>query len=315
MTGDVIIVLTAGLVATACGLLGPFLVLRRVALMSDAVAHAVLPGIVAVFLLFQTRAPLYVIAGATVFAVLCVLAIDALKGTGLIKADAAISIVFPTLFGLGVLGVQRYADNVHLDLDATIYGEIAFAPFRILEVGSHALARTVVLIGLVAVVNLLFVSILWKELKATSFDPGFARTIRISPLLISRLLLIAVAVTAVTAFESVGAILVVTLLIVPATTALLLTNRLLLMVILTVAIGWVSAIVGYLAAVRIDDSIAGSIGLVAAAGFVLALLASPRYGVLARSLSRLRHRRVIGRFLGAGDPDHKPLSSVKGLHG
>jgi hypothetical protein len=69
-------------------------------------------------------ASLPVIAGATVFALLCVFAIDALRSTGLVKADAAIGLVFPALFSLGVLGVQRYAANVHIDLDATIYGEI-----------------------------------------------------------------------------------------------------------------------------------------------------------------------------------------------
>ncbi len=107
MSADLQIVLTAGLVATACGLLGPFLVLRRVALLGDAVSHAVLPGIVATFLLFGTRAPLPVIVGAAVFAILCVLGIDALRATGLVKADAAIGLVFPALFSLGVLGVTR----------------------------------------------------------------------------------------------------------------------------------------------------------------------------------------------------------------
>ena len=79
MSDDLAILLTAGLVATASGLLGPFLVLRRQALMSDAVSHAVLPGIVLVFILFGTRAPVPVIVGAAAFAVICVLAIDGLR--------------------------------------------------------------------------------------------------------------------------------------------------------------------------------------------------------------------------------------------
>lgn len=121
--------------ATAAGMLGPFLVLRRAALMSDAVSHAVLPGIVVVWLVAQTRAPLAVIAGAAVFAIVCVLAIDALKATGLVKSDAAIALVFPALFALGVLGVTHYAGGVHLDLDSTIYGEIAFSPFQTITLG------------------------------------------------------------------------------------------------------------------------------------------------------------------------------------
>lgn len=300
LNDDLTIILTAGLVATAAGLLGPFLVLRRVALMSDAVSHAVLPGIVLVYLLLGTRAPLPVIAGAAVFAIICVLAIEALRSTGLVKSDAAIALVFPALFALGVLGVTRYASGVHLDLDATIYGEIAFAPFQTVTIGGLEIARSIVLLGAVALGNLALVTLLWKEYKATTFDPQFSRTIGISPALLSRLLLIAVAVTAVTAFESVGAILVVTMLIVPAAAAYLLTNRLWAMVVVTVALGWVSAIGGHSAATAVDASIAGAMGLVAAVCFAVALVASPRYGLLARAVQRRRRRRDLQARLAGG---------------
>ena len=299
MSDDLAIVLTAGLVATAAGLLGPFLVLRRVALMSDAVSHAVLPGIVAVYLLFGTRAPLPVIAGAACFAVLCVLGIDALRSTRLVASDAAIALVFPALFALGVLGVTEFASGAHLDLDATIYGEIAFAPFDTLTFGAVEVARSIVLLGAVVLANALLVALLWKELKATTFDPEFARTVGISPALLSRLLLVAVAVTAVAAFESVGAILVVTLLIVPAATAHLLCDRLPAMVAATLAIGWLSAIAGHAAALEADASIAGAMGLVAACCFALALLLSPRRGLLARALQRRRRRRAVRAALSA----------------
>ncbi|MCU0257662.1 MAG: metal ABC transporter permease [Solirubrobacteraceae bacterium] len=282
MSDGLVIVLTAGLVGTACGLLGPFLVLRGVALMGDAVAHAVLPGIVAVFLLFGTRSPPAMIAGAAVFAVVCVLAIDALRRTGLVRADAAIGLVFPALFALGVLGIQRWGDDLHLDLDSTIYGEIAFAPFRTAEVLGVEVPTSLLVLAPVALFNLALVLVLWKELKATSFDPGFSRVAGIPPGLVSNLLLIAVAITAVSAFESVGAILVVALLIVPAATAHLLADRLWLMVVLSVAFGWVAAVAGYVGAEAVDASIAGAMGLAAAIGFVTALVVAPRHGLLAR---------------------------------
>jgi manganese/zinc/iron transport system permease protein len=294
MSADLQIVLTAGLVATACGLLGPFLVLRRVALMGDAVSHAVLPGIVATFLLLGTRAPLPVIVGAAVFAVLCVLGIEALRATGLVQADAAIGLVFPALFSLGVLGITKWTANLHLDLDATIYGEIAFVPLQQWSIAGVVVPRAVVIVGSVAIVNLALVTALWKELKATSFDPEFSRTVGIPPAWLSRLLLVAVAVTAVTAFESVGAILVVTLLIVPAAAAYLLTDRLWVMVAITVAIGWLSAGAGYAGALRLDASIAGAMGLVAAACFTLALLLSPRHGLLSARVRRARRRALMG---------------------
>lgn len=289
MPDGLLIVVVAGLVATACGLLGPFVVLRRMSLLSDAVSHAVLPGIVAVWLVAQTRAPLPVIIGAAGFAVVCVLAIDALRATRLVASDAAIGLVFPALFSLGVLGITRYASGIHLDLDSTIYGEIAYVPFDTVVVGGHELARSGLVLGAVVVLNLALVTALWKELKATTFDPEFGATVRLRPRLLSRLLLVAVAITAVAAFDAVGAILVVTLLIVPAATAHLLTDRLVIMVGLAVAVGWVGAAGGYAIALRLDSSIAGAMGLVCTACFVLAFIASPRCGLLTR---RLRRRRA-----------------------
>jgi manganese/zinc/iron transport system permease protein len=297
MNDDLAIVLTAGLVATACGLLGPFLVLRRQALMSDAVSHAVLPGIVVVFLLFGTRAPLPVIAGAAAFAVICVLAIEALRATDLVRADAAIGLVFPALFSLGVIGITSFASGAHIDLDATIYGEIAFTPFRTFEIAGVEIARSIVLLGGVALANLVLLTVLWKELKVTTFDPAFARSSGFSPVLLSRLLLVAVAVTAVVAFESVGAILVVTMLIVPAAAARLVTDRLLPMVAVTIGIGWVAAVGGYQSAMSLDASIAGAMGLVAAACFALALLLAPRHGLLAEAARRRRRRADVERAL------------------
>lgn len=301
MSNDLTIILTAGLVATATGLLGPFLVLRRQALLSDAVSHAVLPGIVLVFILFGTRAPLPVIVGAAAFAVVCVLAIDAFRASGLIHADAAIGLVFPTLFALGVIGINSFASGAHIDLDATIYGEIAFSPFHTTEILGVEIARSIPILGAVVLFNLLLLALLWKELKATTFDPEFSRTNGFSPTLISRLLLLAVAITAVVSFESVGAILVVTLLIVPAAAARMVSDRLLPTVALTVLIGWISAIGGYESAVALDASIAGAMGMVATACFALALLLAPRYGLLARTLQRRRRSRAVARELGS-DP-------------
>lgn len=293
VSDDLAIILTAALLGTACGLLGPFLILKRQVLLSDAVAHAVLPGIVLVFLLFGSRAPLPVIVGAGVFAVICVLGVELIRNTGLVHADAAIGLVFPVLFALGVIGVTEFAEGVHLDLDSTIYGEIAFTPFRTWEVFGVEMARSLPLLGTVTFVNAALVAIFWKELKVTTFDPSFSQVNGISPTLVSRLLLIAVAVTAVTAFESVGAILVVTMLIVPAATSYLLTSRLLPMVLVSVMVGWVAAIGGYGSAVALDASIGGAMGLVAALCFLLALLFAPRYGVVSRWIIRLRRRSAF----------------------
>lgn len=205
---------------------------------------------------------------------LCVLGVDALRATGLVASDAAIGRVFPAPFALGVIGVTRFADDAHLDLDATIYGEIAFVPFRTTSILGADVAIAPLVLGLVCAGNLLLVLALWKELKASTFDPQFARVTGLRPKLLGRVLLVAVAVTAVSAFEAVGAILVVTLLIVPAAAAQLVTDRLWVMVAIAVGLGWASAIGGREIAAMADASIAGAMGLVATAGFVVALLAS-----------------------------------------
>ncbi|MFR9806618.1 metal ABC transporter permease [Pseudonocardia sp. RS010] len=288
---DLTIVLVAGLTATACGLLGPFLVLRRMALLADAVSHAVLPGIVAVWLIAETRAPVPVVAGAAAFAVLCVLGIDTVRATGLVASDAAIALVFPALFSLGVLGITRYASDIHLDLDSTIYGEIAFTPFDVVTLGGVDLARSGVVLGGVVLLNIVLVTLLWKELRATTFDPHFSRVTGLRPRLLSRLLLVAVAVTAVSAFEAVGAILVVTLLIVPAATAFLVTRTLAAMIAVAVGVGWVGAIAGHVLALTFDASIAGAMGLVCTGCFLVALVLAPR-GPLAR-LRRARRPRAV----------------------
>jgi manganese/zinc/iron transport system permease protein len=213
-------------------------------------------------------------------------AIDALRSTGLVASDAAIALVFPALFALGVLGVHRYTANIHLDLDSTIYGEIAFSPFRVVEIGGFEIARSILILAIISALNLALIALLWKELKVTSFDPLYARVNGFSPRLVSRVLLVAVAITAVAAFESVGAILVIALLIVPAAAAHLLTDRLWAMVALSVLIGWISAAGGYWGAIQLDVSIAGAMGVAATVVFALALLASPRYGLIVRRLRR-----------------------------
>jgi manganese/zinc/iron transport system permease protein len=133
--------------------------------------------------------------------------------------------------------------------------------------------RPAVVLAVVVALNLVLVGLLWKELKATTFDPGFGAVVRLRPKLLTRVLLMAVAVTAVSAFQAVGAILVVTMLIVPAATAHLLTDRLPVMVALTIAVGWVGAVAGHAVALAVDSSIAGAMGLVCAGCFVLALAA------------------------------------------
>ena len=290
MSPTLVILLVGSCVAASCALLGTFLVLRRMALLGDAISHAVLPGIVIAFLLTGERAALPMFLGAGALGVVTVLLVELFNRTQRLKEDASIGVVFPALFSLGVVLVSRFAGQVDLDLDCVLYGEIASAPLDTLswagvDVGPKALWVN----GAVLLVDLVFVLLLYKELQLTTFDAGLAATLGFAPVVLHYLLMTLVSVTVVGAFESVGAILVVAMLVVPPAAAYLLTDRLSVMIALAVAIGVASAVAGYWVARWLDASIAGAMATVAGAFFGLVFVASPRYGVVARLL---RHRRL-----------------------
>lgn len=266
------ITVVAGLVATGCALLGSFLVVRRQALLADAISHAVLPGIVAAWLATGTRDPIAMIVGASAFAIACVLLVEALEATGLVRSDAAIGLTFPLLFSLGVLGVDRWTEDIHIDLDSTIYGEIAYIAFDRVELLGVTMPRAALVTGAVVAIDLLVVAAAWRVLRAVSFDPAFAASVGVPVRLVSRLLLVMTAMTAVVAFEAVGAILVITLFIVPAATGVVLARRMSHVVLVAVCAGWLAAVVGWQSALRWDASVAGSMGVVAGLAFAGALL-------------------------------------------
>ena len=287
MSPTVSILLIGSLVAASCALVGTFLVLRRMALLGDAISHAVLPGIVLAFLISGERSTLAMMIGAGVLGVITVLLVETLNRTRRMASDASMGVVFPALFAVGVILVTRFASSVDLDLDCVLYGEIAYAPWDTLVLGGRVLGpRGLWIGGFVLLIDLALVVGLFKELKLSTFDPGLAATLGFSPVLLQYLLMSAVSVTVVGSFEQVGAILVVAMLIVPPATAYLLTDRLDWMLGLSVGLGVAAAIGGYGLARWWDSSIAGAIAVAAGAQFVLALLLSPRHGILARQWNR-----------------------------
>ncbi len=293
--GPTAVVLVVGsLVAASCALVGSFLVLRKMALMGDAISHAVLPGIAIAFFLSGSRTPLPMVLGAGALGVATVFLVELAHRSGRLKEDASIGVVFPALFSVGVILVSRYAAQVDLDLDCVLYGEIAYTPWDLLLVGERSLGpKALWVTGGALAANLLLVGLAYKELKLTTFDPELAAALGFSPVVLHYLLMSAVSVTVVTSFESVGAILVVAMLVVPPAAAYLLTDRLGRMLALAVACGVASALGGYWLARWWDASIAGAMAVVAGALFALALLFSPAHGLLARTLA---HRRLGGRL-------------------
>ncbi|MFB9862164.1 metal ABC transporter permease [Rufibacter immobilis] len=278
------IIFTGALVAICCSLLGCFLILRRMAMVGDAISHAVLPGIVLAFLFSGSREIWTMLIGAAALGVVCTFLIEFLHKKVNVQADASIGVTFTWLFALGIILISVYAGQVDLDQDCVLYGEIAYVPLDIwlTESGMNLGPRTVWIMGGVMLVILLFISLFYKELYLTSFDPAFAAAIGISTTLWYYLLMGAVSLTTVAAFESVGAILVVALMVGPPATAYLLTDNLKKMLVISAILGIVSSAAGFYLALWLNGSVAGAISVVIGVQFTLAFVFSPTHGLISR---------------------------------
>jgi manganese/zinc/iron transport system permease protein len=292
---DTWIVVTGVLSAMACALLGNYLVLARMSMMGDAISHAVLPGLAVAFLLTGSRDSLTMFIGAAVVGVLTAVFTRWVHRAGNVEESASMGVVFTVLFAVGLVLIVRAADSVDLDPGCVLYGAIEYTPLDTVNVLGLEVPRAARSLAIVFAINGAFVSVFYKELKISTFDPALATTLGISANLMHYLLMTLVAVTTVAAFESVGSILVIAMLIVPGATAHLLTDRLHTMLVLSLIIAAGSAALGHVAAVTMpplfgfsDTSTAGMMAVTAGAFFTVALLCGPRYGVLGKLVHQLR---------------------------
>ncbi|MDZ4723558.1 MAG: metal ABC transporter permease [candidate division Zixibacteria bacterium] len=271
MTPDLWIILTGILAASACGLIGCFLVLRQNAMLGDAISHAVLPGLVIAFLVTSSRNVLPMVIGAGVMGIATAYLSELLSRTGRLYKDAALGIVFTLLFAIGVILVSIFTGQIDLDQECVLYGEIAYTPWDTFTLNGQSIGpRAVWILGGAFLINLIFIGLFYKQLKISSFDPRMAKAIGVSERVWHYALMTVVSLTVVAAFESVGAILVVAMLIIPGATAYLLTSRLIVMLALSVLVGIICAVGGFFAASYFDASIAGFMAVVGGIVFVLA---------------------------------------------
>jgi manganese/zinc/iron transport system permease protein len=285
------ILLIAIVTAVAAALPGTYLVLRRLALVSDAISHAILPGIVVAFFVTGDLASPLLVAAAAATGVLTVALIEAVSRSRLVPEDAAIGLVFPALFALGVVLVSRYAGDVHLDTDAVLLGELAFAPFDRFSVAGHDLGPVALwTMGGILLINVAFISVLYKELKLATVDAGLAAALGLSPALLHYGLMTIVSITAVGAFSAVGSILVVALMIAPPATAYLLADRFAPMLGLSALAAALSAVTGYGVAYAFDVSIAGAMATMCGVLFAAAFLAAPHRGLVVQIRRRSTQR-------------------------
>lgn len=273
--------LIAAVVAMACAIPGVFLVLRKMALISDAISHSILPGIVIGFFITQDlNSPLLILLAAFT-GVITVVLVEYIQKTGLVKEDTAIGLVFPMLFSIGVILIAKNASDVHLDIDAVLLGELAFAPFDRVEIGGTDIGpKSLWVMGSILITIIVLLFLFFKELKVSTFDAGLAASMGISPVFMHYGLMSVSSITIVGAFDAVGAILVIALMIAPAAAAYLLTTDLKKMIGLSLFFGVLSAIAGYWFAHWLDASIAGSIATTLGLIFLLVYLFAPTKGLI-----------------------------------
>ncbi|MCE8016948.1 metal ABC transporter permease [Halomonas sp. MCCC 1A17488] len=266
--------LTSVLVGAICGLLSCYVVLKRWSLLGDAISHAVLPGVAIAYLLGW---PFFI--GAFVTGALTSLGIGAIERHTRIKSDAAMGLMFTAAFALGIVIISKIATSTHLL-------HILFG--NVLGVKTSALLLTL----LASAVTLLAIWLAYRPLLLYTFDPQQAQALGFRTSVIHYGLILLLTLTIVASLETVGIILVVAMLITPGATAHLLTDRFTTMLAISVAVGVTSAVVGLVVSVSLDVASGGAIVLVASGLFLLALLAAPRHGLVARHWRRWRLNRA-----------------------
>jgi manganese/zinc/iron transport system permease protein len=242
------------LAAIACALPGNFLILRRQALIGDAISHVVLPGIVVAFLITGTISTWPMMIGAGAAAIAAVIMIEAIKRLGRIESGAAMGVTFTTLFAFGVLLLEQSdTSTVHLDVQHALYGNLESLIWFAAEEWSSlidpaALAELPPELGRIALVTVIIIAamaLFWRPLKISTFDEAFADAVGIPTGVLSFGLVVAAAIAAVAAFDAVGSIIVIAMFICPPAAARLMTSRLERQIAWSVLFATLSAILGY----------------------------------------------------------------------
>jgi manganese/zinc/iron transport system permease protein len=314
------LVLVLAVVAAACAVPGVFLVLRRMALVSDAIGHTLLLGIVLAYFATRDIDSPWLLVGAALTGLLTVALVELLQRTKLVKADAAIGLVFPALFALGVVLVSVKARNIHLDIDAVLVGQPDYATIPRWKLFGVLVTPLWVMCAVLAL-NVGLCVLLFKELKLSTFDPGLAASLGFRPGLMHYGLMAVVSVTAVAAFDAVGPVLVVGFFVVPAAAAFLLTDRLGVMIVLACGIGALGAWLGVEAAEHFEANTAGSVAAVLGLLFAAAFLFAPGRGQVAMMWKRREQRRTFEETMLAvhlyqheGTPAEADEARLDGLH-
>ncbi len=259
------------IIAVSLSLPGIFLVLRNMAMISDALSHTVLLGIVLGYLLVRNlHSPLLILTAALI-GVLTVFCIEFLSAHKLVKSDSATGVVFPLFFSLGVIILSLYLRNVHIDLDCVIMGDITFADLDLIKIWGYKIPWALFYGIIILLVNSIFILVFFKELKLASFDPETFVLTGFSSTLINYGLITLISLSSVVSFNIVGAILVIAFLVIPPSTALLVTKHLHNTIFLSIIITVCNSVIGYLLSIELNVNSAGMCAVVSGVVFLITL--------------------------------------------
>lgn len=267
------------MVGVSCGLIGTYIMLRRLSLIGDALAHAVLPGVVIGFMV-AGKGALSLFVGALTAGILTSILISFVERNSKIKEDTSIGIIFTGAFALGILLVSQLK-QVHIDLSSYLFGDV-------LGVSDSDL----VLSSIITVVIIISVVLFYKQLLVTSFDPTMAHIIGISTAVVHYFLMTLLSMSIVAGLQSVGVILIIAMLITPPATAFLLTDKLKRLLLLSCFFGVLSSVIGLYLSYHLNFASGASIVLVSVFFFAMAFLFSPKEGIVIKGFRRRKNSRM-----------------------
>ena len=280
----------------ACAVLGVFLVLRRLSMVSDAISHSVLLGIVIGYFVTKDIGSVFLIIGASLFGVLTTFCIELLIKSKRITEDASVGIIFPLFFSVAVILITRYARNVHLDTEVVLIGEIILAPLHRINFWGFSLPKALVQMSFVLLINIVFITVFFRKLKISSFDPVYATVAGIAGAVLHYSFMALVSFTAVSAFESVGAILAIAFFISPAASAYLISKDLKITILLACVYAVFNSFIGYFLAVKFNVSMSGMCAVVSGITFLITMSVYPG-GIFTRMIRYINNRNRFSREL------------------
>ena len=280
----------------ACAVLGVFLVLRRLSMVSDAISHSVLLGIVIGYFVTKDIGSVLLIIGASLFGVLTTVCIELLIKSKRVTEDASVGIIFPLFFSIAVILITRYARNVHLDTEVVLIGEIILAPLHRINFLGISLPKALVQMSFVLLINIVFIAVFFRKLKISSFDPVYAGVAGIAGAGLYYVFMALVSFTAVSAFESVGAILTISFFISPAASAYLISKDLKITILLAAVYAVVNSCIGYFLAVKFNVSMSGMCALVSGLTFMITIAVYPG-GIITKMIRYIKNKNRFSREL------------------